>query len=314
MNVSFVCSDSSMPRTIYYDLFANALGRNPRFIADSARADVNFPAEDITLETNWPRFGKQESSFLRGGFDKDSYNAYCDVLLADPRRLCVVNMHPFIEWPQLMAGRSNIYVAHISLAGRERLCNPRTISMPALPLAAGPATIAPKTVLASFRGILSHPVRDKLRAIHDGIAIRCELVARSNHVGRIDASAGKVDKAYVDLLAASTFAFVPRGDALFSYRLLEAMSFGCIPVVLSDDWVLPFDRIIDWSNVVLHPAENDVPNLPGILRSFDAERVAAMQQRVIDTYGTYFASIEVIVETLLQELAQISGGATYESG
>ena len=32
------------------------------------------------------------------------------------------------------------------------------------------------------------------------------------------------------------FAFVPRGDALFSYRLLEVMARGAIPVILSDGW------------------------------------------------------------------------------
>ncbi len=34
---------------------------------------------------------------------------------------------------------------------------------------------------------------------------------------------------------------------LHSYRFVEVLSFGCIPVLLSDDWVPPFVELVDFS-------------------------------------------------------------------
>lgn len=302
MKISFAVPDPAMPRTVYYDLFCNAVRSNARFVEQAVAADICLPAEDIALETNWPRYGDQASAFLRGRFDGDRLNVYVNALSGYPGRLCVVNMHPFVRWPQLMAQRNSVIVADISLACWERLLNPRTISMPALPILAGPCEVAPKSVLASFRGIASHPCREGLRAIHDGTMIRCEFVDRVNHVGRIDATAGKTDTAYTELLAASTFAFVPRGDAMFSYRLLEAMSFGCIPVILSDNWVLPFDRTINWSLIGLHLSEKDAASLPALLRSFSTERISFIQQNVMRIYRRHFINLDAIVETLFGEI------------
>ena len=102
--------------------------------------------------------------------------------------------------------------------------------------------------------------------------------------------AGAKDDSYAELMAASAFAFIPRGDALFSYRLLEAMSYGCIPVILSDNWVLPFDRTIAWTDIALHVPENGVPLLPQLLRAFEPQRIAEIQQAVVGTYRACTAS------------------------
>lgn len=46
---------------------------------------------------------------------------------------------------------------------------------------------------------------------------------------------------YADQLSRSRFCLVARGAGLHSYRLSEAVSCGCVPLVLADGWVMPLE-------------------------------------------------------------------------
>jgi hypothetical protein len=302
MKVSLALADETMPRTIFYDRFLSAVSRNTRFTEDEAQADVLIPAEDIALEQNWPRYGEWQTAFVRGQRDDDRYKKYLIRLSEDPRRLCLVNMLPLVRAPQIFREKANLIIADISLAMWERAINPRTISMPALPINVGRCSSGTRDVMVSFRGANSYAGRAALAAIHDGSTCICELVDRQNHIGAADATAGRTDPRYAQLLERSVFALVPGGDALFSYRLLEALTFGCIPIVLSDGWVLPFDRSIEWNTAVVIMPEASVQGIPKLVRLFTPQRIAQMQATVNRVYLEKFASMDLIVESLLREL------------
>jgi hypothetical protein len=288
LRFSFDFSDADMPRTIYYQRLVEAMCRLPGYTDDRHVADVLFPAEDAAVETNWPRFARAETAYIRGGLDPDRHNRYLDGLALTVRPLCIVNMHPFSRVPLRMMAKTNVVVADVNLRVWERALNPRTISMPALPVTVGGYRSDHKSIVA-------------------------ELVGRENHAGRIDAENGITDPDYVELMAASIFAFVPRGEAEFSYRLLEAMSFGCIPIVISDGLVLPFDRSVRWPEFSLHLPENRISEIPDFLRQISPDRVTAMQNGVVAVYRQFFGDLHQIAGSLLSELDMIRSATTWPS-
>ena len=85
--------------------------------------------------------------------------------------------------------------------------------------------------------------------------------------------------AAVAVMACSRFVLAPRGHMLHSSRLLEALSIGAVPVVVSDGWVLPFEHdLVDWAAVVIRVAEADAGRVADILRTVSDERWCAMQR------------------------------------
>lgn len=102
----------------------------------------------------------------------------------------------------------------------------------------------------------------------------------------------------------SQFALVPRGDALFSYRLTEIMAAGVVPVVVADDWALAFEELIDWSRVALVVRENETASIPGRLANFSMDAVCAMRRRAFRTFHRFLRSpVEwaAAIETILKQ-------------
>lgn len=109
---------------------------------------------------------------------------------------------------------------------------------------------------------------------------------------------------YMSLMSNSTFCLTPRGRRLGSFRFLEALSIGCIPVVLSNDWIKPFSEIIDWSSIIVNADERSVLQIPETLRSFTPHQVSRMKSKCIKVYNKYFSSVERIVLTTISILEQ----------
>ncbi len=80
------------------------------------------------------------------------------------------------------------------------------------------------------------------------------------------------------------------------------MSFGCIPVVLSDGWVLPFDRSIEWSQAAVVVPEACAAHTPALLRTFSPERIGCMARHVGEVWQRRLASLDAMVDTLLVEV------------
>jgi hypothetical protein len=309
LTAGFCLEDIAAPRTEYWRHFIEALTRSA-FFADQA-PDILIPGEDTAIETNWPRYGNHASAYIRGephDLSKGGqFQTYVARIIADARRhpaqrYLYVNMNPFFRAPLLFRHLANVIVADGSLAMLERDANPNTISMPALPIVSSrSATPGLRPIMASFQGANSHPVRDLMKQIADDTTIVVNFFTRDRYVGKVDAVSAETDQDYERLLASSNFALVPRGDALFSYRLAEVMSFGCVPVILSDGWVLPFDRTLAWEHLALRVHADAIPHLPQILAGFTTADIVSRQTRVLSAYEQHFATLNASMSGLMAE-------------
>lgn len=140
-----------------------------------------------------------------------------------------------------------------------------------------------RTYLASFIGNLHiHPIRnamDKTLSKHKNIVISDGKYLNPSDV-----------KTFENLMKQSTFALCPRGYGNTSFRLVEAMEFGAIPVYISDVHTLPFKDDIDWNKCCVVVAEADLPKLYDLLVKIndDIEKLSEMREYVYYVYTTYF--------------------------
>lgn len=107
---------------------------------------------------------------------------------------------------------------------------------------------------------------------------------------------------YWDLLLNSTFCVIPRGRRLGSFRFLESLQYGCIPISLANGWMLPFQEVIDWSRASVVWEERLLLQLPTALREMDDDQILFMRQQSQFLWNRYFSSAEVIMMTTFEIL------------
>ncbi|KAG2627032.1 probable glucuronosyltransferase Os01g0926700 [Panicum virgatum] len=134
----------------------------------------------------------------------------------------------------------------------------------------------PRSVFAYFRGLFYDAGNDPEGGRYARGA-RASVWENFRSSPVFDISAERPATYYEDMQRA-VFCLCPLGWAPWSPRLVEAVVFGCIPVVIADGIVLPFADAIPWADVGVFVAEEDVPRLDTILTSIPPEVVLRKQR------------------------------------
>lgn len=125
--------------------------------------------------------------------------------------------------------------------------------------------------LFSFVGNASnHPVREKICSLPSDRAYLRD--SSQDSVQQADGASGQNQGRgldYRNVMANSKFVLCPRGLGASSWRLFETMRAGRVPVVISDDWLLP--RNVDWDSFLIRVKESEVSSIPSLLHDMEAE-------------------------------------------
>ncbi|GLJ45744.1 hypothetical protein SUGI_0962680 [Cryptomeria japonica] len=76
-------------------------------------------------------------------------------------------------------------------------------------------------------------------------------------------------------LTKSKYCLHVKGYEVNTARISDAIHFGCVPVIISDHYDLPFANVLDWSKFSIVISHNDVQHLKAILLSISEEMYAS---------------------------------------
>lgn len=140
-----------------------------------------------------------------------------------------------------------------------------------------------RQILASFVGSATHPIRIKMAEScksHKNLPIYMKGWTPSVNQNEFET--------FVTLTLNSKFCLCPRGYGLNSFRLYEAMQLGCVPVVITDNYYLPWKDELNWKEFAVLIDENELPYILDILESISEEHLNKMKNKIREVYSKYF--------------------------
>lgn len=85
---------------------------------------------------------------------------------------------------------------------------------------------------------------------------------------------------YVEHMKRSKYCICPRGYEVNSPRVVEAIFYECVPVIIADNYVPPFFEVLNWEAFSVTVPEKDVSRLKEILVSIPEEKYLFLQKGV----------------------------------
>jgi hypothetical protein len=165
-----------------------------------------------------------------------------------------------------------------------------------------------KKYTASFVGQISHKnnisnVRSDIKKYLTNekyfIKINNEWFYQKNvYSNKNNSSESVYDTDYKNIIMESKYSLCPSGTGPNSIRMWEALSFGSIPILLSDELVLPSLPHVNYDEFLLIWKENEIYKLDNYLKNLDDKKIKKMSKKCISIYNKYFSPLKMHVAIL----------------
>ncbi|KAL3647420.1 hypothetical protein CASFOL_008388 [Castilleja foliolosa] len=162
----------------------------------------------------------------------------------------------------------------IFIAGKDVSLPETTIRNPKKPLRLiGGNRVSQRPILAFFAGNRHGRVRPILLKHwsdkDDDMRIYGPLPNRASRV-----------MSYPQHMKSSKYCICPMGYEVNSPRIVEAIYYECVPVIIADNFVPPLNEVLNWEAFSVVVAEKDIPKLKEILLAIPLRKYVVMQSNV----------------------------------
>ncbi|XP_060966231.1 probable glycosyltransferase At5g20260 [Cannabis sativa] len=86
---------------------------------------------------------------------------------------------------------------------------------------------------------------------------------------------------YNEIMGRTKFCLCPSGSEVASPRVVEAMYEGCVPVLISYNYSLPFGEVLDWTKFSIQISPKRIPELKKILKAIPHSKFLKLQKKVL---------------------------------
>jgi hypothetical protein len=155
-----------------------------------------------------------------------------------------------------------------------------------------------RTFDLSFVGSVSpnRIFRTKLLPLHDGkkriICMKCGGYNSEPFCSELLERCKDLPHSFDDVIRQSKFSIAVKGVGLHSFRLAESMAIGAIPIIVTDNYVLPFEEVLPWHKFSIRVLESEVHKIPEMIKMISDQQAEKMQILVrcvfleyLSTYG-----------------------------
>lgn len=172
--------------------------------------------------------------------------------------------------------------------------------------------------LLTFKGLRYLQNEEQLRSdpsflqLHNGkdIVVATSCSQHPNHVeirqrnATVDAECRRHDALYdsydfADLMN-TTFGLAPAGRQPSTHRFAEILSAGAIPVLIADNYVKPFDTLVQWHRCILEFPSTEIHRIVGAVRAMKREEVERRQEYCSQVYSRRFESDESLLQSAME--------------